>query len=814
MSVHCDYCGDTVPARAHWSCSHCPATYCSAPCRSHDFRDHSQVCSGPARDDTFPRVSRQRHQDSRQPGETLPPQLRESTSSQLFTGHQESKVYNSRVFYSSKYPQPSYSGGGHFKKFPPYYTTDFTVNNNVYSENDRSQSYNCPPPQRHCQGLAREPPPPAPPQMSTPQHSPGATEVLTDSGARQPVVKEPGRASEVTPGAPQTFPPSAAIKPSTCPANKRPAVAPAPAPAPVKSKKISNNLFSVLNSSDSSSDEETEGDEDENEDSLEEIQENNETKSMKNDHKRTEIGVHEEKKTIKTSVESKAPENVLKVDQKKVVPGAKDRSQSDQMTKAEKKKLKKQRQRELAAERGLLNAEKKQVEEKTPPAARAQLPAAAKGTNRENPPNTETRDQKKKLKKQRQKEKAAQVNEEKFWDYVQSIEKEISLKKFVEAEVLMNEALQLRPQHHQKVIYELRYKMYMMEEKYDQALRDLKKLIENGFQDMESLKAAVDCCLKTGNLKEFNLITKLPVGCKFAFLVTAREKMSAFERWLAVARQKESCQSYRAAGEALAKCVQAAPASLKLRYLLAKNLALDKRPVEARQILAQSTKIAEKASTSPNLGASYNFVLGLCAFYEGNLREAERCFLKAGEELREAEPWVTRTTQMRKLGEAASNLVDRRLYSAGLSLLEEALKIGQDNEKFMEKMMDKKAHIYFLMKDYESSRDILNQVIRINPKADVSLFHRGIVLIELADYEGAVRDLKEAFKLCPTDGYRTELNRAEKLLKTSIEQGGTDHYKTLGVDRSGADLKNIKNKKLQNAIIFFHFLKYPIIIFI
>ena len=132
----------------------------------------------------------------------------------------------------------------------------------------------------------------------------------------------------------------------------------------------------------------------------------------------------------------------------------------------------------------------------------------------------------------------------------------------------------------------------------------------------------------------------------------------------------------------------------------------------------------------------------------------------------------------------------------------------------MEKMMDKKAHIYFLMKDYESSRDILNQVIRINPKADVSLFHRGIVLIELADYEGAVRDLKEAFKLCPTDGYRTELNRAEKLLKNSIEQGGTDHYKTLGVDRSGADLKNIKNKKLQNAIIFFHFLKYPIIIFI
>jgi len=115
-------------------------------------------------------------------------------------------------------------------------------------------------------------------------------------------------------------------------------------------------------------------------------------------------------------------------------------------------------------------------------------------------------------------------------------------------------------------------------------------------------------------------------------------------------------------------------------------------------------------------------------------------------------------------------------------------------------MMDKKAHIYFLMKDYESSRDILNQVIRINPKADVSLFHRGIVLIELADYEGAVRDLKEAFKLCPTDGYRTELNRAEKLLKTSIEQGGTDHYKTLGVDRSASSAaikKAFKEKALK-----------------
>merc|ERR1711874_819685 len=100
------------------------------------------------------------------------------------------------------------------------------------------------------------------------------------------------------------------------------------------------------------------------------------------------------------------------------------------------------------------------------------------------PPSQLSKEEKKKQKKQRQREKAAQDNEEKFSDYVEAVKKEISLRNYVQAEAILTEAFNMSFKLDQgNILYELRYKMYLTREKYDQALKDLKKLLEKNKND-------------------------------------------------------------------------------------------------------------------------------------------------------------------------------------------------------------------------------------------------------------------------------------------------------------------------------------------
>ena len=99
------------------------------------------------------------------------------------------------------------------------------------------------------------------------------------------------------------------------------------------------------------------------------------------------------------------------------------------------------------------------------------------------PSNQLTKEEKKKQKKQRQREKAAQTNEEKFFDYVEAVKKEISLRNFVQAESILTEAFNMSTRLEQsEILYELRYRMSLTQEKYDKAIKDLKKLLEKTSQ--------------------------------------------------------------------------------------------------------------------------------------------------------------------------------------------------------------------------------------------------------------------------------------------------------------------------------------------
>jgi len=603
--------------------------------------------------------------------------------------------------------------------------------------------------------------------------------------------------------------------------------------------KKTNNVFSLLKDSDSSSEE----------DSEEESEEGSEEESKEFDEKEAnfeESRSHDRtKKAVNASVEdSKAPGDLLHYETRAdCVPGTIRDDPSDKLTKAEKKKLKKERQKEKQKERQkekvdmvkekiTTEAEKTKekqnvskyvqpmkdvsIEETEVPGKDKKLNskeeavghkniealAVVPGINGDNISDKMAKEEKKRLKKQRQKEKAAVQNEDKFFDYVSSVKKEIYLRNFAKAKTLIFEAFKLSTQKDQsRVLYELRYKMFQIEEKYDLALRDLKKLIETDSTDREHLRSALDCCLKTGNVKDFKVVTKTCRDCKFDFLETAKQKMSQFERFLAVAKEKEKEELYTEAANALTQSLRVAPNCLKIYYWLAKVQALDMKTTEARQTLKQIVKITDKIQTFPVSEAHINFILGLCSFYDGEMRSAETRFRLAKREVKAAEQWFYKTWEMRTKEEKVEELIEYRMYSPALEVLQKALELGEGNKKHTVKMHEKKANIFYLMKNFEASRDCLNKAIDIDPRAHKCLFYRGKMHLELGEHDSAVRDFTSAFRLYPCPEYESQLSRAEKLLKKSFEQGETNYYQILGVDRS-ADIQTIKKAFRKKALEF------------
>ena len=848
MPLYCDFCGGCFTG-AQWLCANCPALYCSGRCKSSDSKEHSRVCSLQNGGDAIGIASFSRAQA------TCAPQQRESFNTERsqrcgqsrpgYDNHvgQENKLYHSRTFYSSKYSQSHLEGN--FRNYPGNGTYNNTkgqptfrrfesnvVRNNNLNNNDGAEKN-----QQQVRGdrsvhfkSSNLPPPPAGPVH---QIQPTATPQESKQSSSQ-VLKDPA-VNVIPPAVPVKISPTARVVLQE--SKPKPQVRKDPTVVP---RKKTQNLYELLKTSDISTDEENE------EEELLTLSETVPAGKGFVKQRKTEIGaksVNESKKEQKSLIGSKskidANAKVSQKQSKSAEEGLKDSEGSQKETKREKKEVLKEKAKNSSQVSGCkkgeessitlsksspLNAPVKEMKVTANEKPKKVMEVSEKiinsdGSRKEainqnqknkgetiesqtvKPSSQLSKEEKKKQKKQRQREKAAQTNEEKFSDYVEAVKKEIFWRNFAQAEEIISEAFKMSSHQDQGIIlYELRYQMYLTQEKYDQALKDLKKLLEKNKNDKEKLKTAMDCCLKTGNLKEFQLVSKLSEGSNFEFVVKAKEQMTKFERLLSAAKENEKKQLYCEAGKLVSECLEMAPYSLKLYYWKAKLEALDKRTSNARLSLSQSRKVEQKMKAGLETEFHRQFVLGLCSFYEGDFREAENRFRFAQSELKVAEDWCLKTRKMRLSELAVKKLTDDGRYNAALEEVEKGLEVGEGNEKYVIDMLEKKAYIHYRLGSMESSRDCLDKVIEMNPEADESLFHRGSLHIELGDYEDAVRDLTSAVRLYPCSDYREELQRAEKLLKKSLSKDtDSDYYKTLGVERN-ASLEMIKKAFKKKAL--------------
>ena len=733
---------------------------------------------------------------------------------------QQSKIYHSRTFYSSNYPgtynyNNSSRGQPPMRKFESNVIRNNHLNNNDGAEKNQQQFSGDRFAQHSSTNLFR-PGPPAPSVSShqTPQES---------KPTNPPVVQ-----ATAVPVAPARETPAQKIKPTARVVQqeakpKKPQVRKDPTVVP---RNKTQNMYELLKGNESSSDEESEvevsGTAHTAADSVTQVKTpicaksvaapKEEKKSLKGSKKDVKVPAvspsvcksseKETKKVINEVLKEKA-KNSVKVSGRPEVSGSKKVEESSgKVSKSaplnapvkETENEKPKKVVKVSTEERVTNSDesrKEAIDQNLKNKSESQMAQ---------PSSQLSKEEKKKQKKQRQREKAARTNEEKFCDYVGAVKKEISLRNFGQAEAIITEAFNMSFKLDQgNILYELRSRMYLTQEKYDLALKDLKKLLEKNKADKEKLRTAMDCCLKTGNLKEFQFFSKLSEGSKFEFVLAAKEKMTKLERLLAATKENEQKQLFSEAGKFVREGLQMAPYSLKLYYWKAKLEALDKKSNDARQTLSQSRRIELKVKAAVETEFHREFVLGLCSFYEGDIKNAEVRFRFALKEVNAAEDWFLKARKMRTLELTVKNMTADRQYNAALVEAQKGLEVGEGNEKYLIKMLQQKANIHHRLGSKESAIDCLNKVIEMNPDDDESLFHRGSIHLELGDYEAAVKDLTSAYRLDPCCcDYREELHRAEKLLKKSLAND-TDYYKILGVERN-ASMETIKKAFKKKAL--------------
>ena len=90
---------------------------------------------------------------------------------------------------------------------------------------------------------------------------------------------------------------------------------------------------------------------------------------------------------------------------------------------------------------------------------------------------------------------------------------------------------------------------------------------------------------------------------------------------------------------------------------------------------------------------------------------------------------------------------------------------------------------------YENSLKECSRAIELNPNYDKAYMKRGMLNDELQNYADSVLDYEKLYRKLKTGQLKRSLERA-KLLMIQSRNVSKDYYRTLGLTKSGEDLKD------------------------
>merc|ERR1719300_2245152 len=329
---------------------------------------------------------------------------------------------------------------------------------------------------------------------------------------------------------------------------------------------------------------------------------------------------------------------------------------------------------------------------------------------------TLTKSEKKRLKKQKQKAKAGEESQNKVEKNIKSIGEYFGMAAFELCETYLEETFKLSPNPEQSLkLIKYRLQVSISLNKSDAAVKDLKKILELEPTNDEMVNKFCkyvlhNCDIDTWNKFSKNSSEKVSSNKKIA---ETREIFVMLDSLQTKAKLLERGNDYSGALDRVTECLGYCPSSKKTYPMESKVLALSKKPDECETFVMKA--ITNKVLQDDN-SPEQSFIKGICLYYSDDfeLKGVYDYFFEAQKELKEADLWFKKVKEMRESIDKIKDNFDKNRKKDAIQVATKALKIDPSHKKFNFNILNKRAALNKLCDWQERAIEDLTQAIAID----------------------------------------------------------------------------------------------------
>ena len=432
-------------------------------------------------------------------------------------------------------------------------------------------------------------------------------------------------------------------------------------------------------------------------------------------------------------------------------------------------------------------------------------------------------EEKKRIKKAKQKEKNQDKRKEKInlenikrvkellINLKRKADKEYQNEKFTAAIAAYSEAIRILAVEDAEVTAEAgqevnvaalhnnRATCYLHMEKFGKAMADCKSVLELESGNVKALMRIIKCCIKLGSVNEGrNYIGR--IQNYESDVLKWRQDFDTIDQGYLKAEALIKKETYTEAHEKIVECLHLSPHSPLFLIMKAKCAVMGEKDAETGIEILDNLR---REDPSCRGRADYNFVSGLCHYYQADMKRAVTEFIEAKQEIPEADTWHNKLIKMQKASKAAQEALNRNQTARALTECDYGLAVDPTNTAYNAKMWFQRAQINQRSENFEASIEDLTAALQLFPSNFDYLYRRGCVKLTLNKYEDAIEDFMNANKIQPSRAVKNKIEEAkrgregnlkrkakEQERKTKAEQNkasrGPTHYDVLEVTESAS----------------------------
>ncbi|XP_067007935.1 dnaJ homolog subfamily C member 7 isoform X2 [Anabrus simplex] len=365
-------------------------------------------------------------------------------------------------------------------------------------------------------------------------------------------------------------------------------------------------------------------------------------------------------------------------------------------------------------------------------------------------------------------------------------------KKYHQAIPYYTEAIELCPDS--AAYFGNRSACYMMLHKYKEALDDARKSVALDPSFVKGYIRVAKCSLALGDITaaQSALSAVRELDPTNSSVEAEEKKIEIIQRFEEEANKAYNKGDYRKVVFCMDRLLEQVPCT-RFKIKRAECLAFLGRYQEAQEV---ANDILHVDIQNPDA----IYVRGMCLYYQDNVDRAFTHFqhvLRLSPDHHKAMEIYKRAKNLKQKKEEGNEAFKAGRFQEAYNLYTQSLKIDPHNISTNAKLYFNRATVCSKLGRQNEAVTDCSSALELDPNYLKALLRRAKCYMDLGEYEDAVRDYENAFKMDKSRENKRLLQEAKLALKKSKRK---DYYKILGIDRN-ASTDDIKKAYRKRALV-------------